>query len=50
MVVDIDVMLGMFCYGVNKENGIECLIKKGKELISFEKEMIVEEWVYYNVG
>lgn len=48
--VDIDAMLGTPRHGANKENGTERLIKKGKELTSPEKEMTVEEWVYYNAG
>ncbi|KAK0391313.1 hypothetical protein NLU13_0814 [Sarocladium strictum] len=48
--VDIDAMLGTPRHGSNKENGTERFIKKGKELTSPEKEMTVEEWVYYNAG
>ena len=49
--VDIDAMLGTPGRGgANKENGNERLIKKGKDLTSPEKQMTVEEWVYYNAG
>lgn len=48
--VDIEAVLGTPRPGTGKENGAERLIKKGKDLTSPEKEMTVEEWVYYNAS
>lgn len=36
--------------GVDKENGVERLLKQGKELSSPEKQMTVEEWIHFNAG
>lgn len=34
----------------DKENGAEQFLKQGKELTSPEKNMTVEEWIYFNAG
>lgn len=34
----------------DKENGVEHFLKHGKDLTSPEKQMTVEEWIYYNAG
>lgn len=42
-------MVFLLLNNLNKENGVFRLLSKGKDLISFEKGMMVEEWIYYNV-
>jgi hypothetical protein len=35
---------------MDKENGVDVLLRKGSELTSPEKRMTVEEWIYHNAG
>ena len=48
--VDLDIVLGTPKDGAAKENGLERLLRKGKELTSPEKGMTVEEWIYFNAS
>ena len=48
--LDLDAVLGTPFAGDGKENSVESLLRKGKELSSPEKQMTVEEWVYFNAG
>ncbi|KAL6862837.1 hypothetical protein ACO1O0_003075 [Amphichorda felina] len=48
--LDLDAVLGTPFAGDGKENGVETLLRKGKELSSPEKRMTVEEWIYFNAG
>lgn len=43
--VDLDMV-----FSPDKENGVDKLLRKGGELSSPEKNMTVEEWIYYNAG
>ena len=48
--LDLDAVLGTPFAGAEKENGVDRLLRKGKELTSPEKRMTVEEWIYFNAG
>ncbi|EGX96217.1 chromosome segregation protein BIR1, putative [Cordyceps militaris CM01] len=47
---NLDVVFGTPKIGTDKENGVERLLKQGKELSSPEKQMTVEEWIHFNAG
>ncbi|KAJ3497503.1 hypothetical protein NLG97_g1855 [Lecanicillium saksenae] len=47
---NLDAIFGTPKAGADKENGVERLLKQGKELSSPEKQMSVEEWIYFNAG
>lgn len=47
---NLDAIFGTPKPGMDKENGVERLLKQGKELSSPEKQMTVEEWIYFNAG
>lgn len=48
--VNLDAIFGTPKARADKENGVERLLKQGKELSSPEKQMTVEEWIYFNAG
>ena len=43
--VDLDMV-----FSPDKENSVDKLLRKGGELTTPEKDMTVEEWIYYNAG
>ncbi|KAM3561107.1 hypothetical protein ARSEF4850_003380 [Beauveria asiatica] len=47
---NLDAVFGSPKAGTDKENGVERLLKQGKELSSPEKQMTVEEWIHFNAG
>ncbi|OAA60835.1 Baculoviral inhibition of apoptosis protein repeat protein [Cordyceps fumosorosea ARSEF 2679] len=47
---NLDAIFGTPKVGADKENGMERLLKQGKELSSPEKQMTVEEWIQFNAG
>lgn len=47
---NLDAIFGTPRAGAEKENGVDRLLKQGKELSSPEKQMTVEEWIYFNAG
>ncbi|KAM3508076.1 hypothetical protein MY10362_001422 [Beauveria mimosiformis] len=47
---NLDAIFGSPKAGTDKENGVERLLKQGKELSSPEKQMTVEEWIHFNAG
>lgn len=47
---NLDAIFGTPKAGADKENGVERLLKQGKELSSPEKQMTVEEWIQFNAG
>ncbi|KJZ77943.1 hypothetical protein HIM_02580 [Hirsutella minnesotensis 3608] len=48
--VNLEAVLGTPEPGLDKENAVGRLLKKGKDLTSPEKSMTVEEWIYFNAG
>lgn len=48
LAANLDTIFGTPKGGADKENGVEKLLKQGKELTSPEKQMTVEEWINYN--
>ncbi|OAR00523.1 hypothetical protein LLEC1_03816 [Akanthomyces lecanii] len=47
---NLDAIFGTPKAGADKENGVERLLRQGKDLSSPEKQMTVEEWIQFNAG
>ncbi|XWW93942.1 hypothetical protein V2A60_001881 [Cordyceps javanica] len=47
---NLDAIFGTPMAGTDKENGVERLLRRGKELSSPERQMTVEEWIHFNAG
>ncbi|KAJ6789181.1 hypothetical protein PWT90_03305 [Aphanocladium album] len=47
---NLDAIFGTPKAGADKENAVGRLLKQGGELSSPEKQMTVEEWIYFNAG
>lgn len=48
--VNLEAIFGTPRGKADKENGVERFLKQGKDLSSPEKQMTVEEWIYFNAG
>lgn len=47
---NLDAIFGTPKAGADKENGVEKILRQGKDLTGAEKQMTVEEWIYFNAG
>lgn len=47
---NLDAIFGTPKAGADKENGVEKILRQGKDLTGTEKQMTVEEWIYFNAG
>ncbi|KAF4335942.1 bir1 [Fusarium beomiforme] len=48
--LDLEAVFGSPRVNTDKENGVERYLKQGQTLTSPEKQMTVQEWIYYNAS
>lgn len=48
--IDLDAVLGSPSSGADQENAVDRILKRAPGLTSPEKQMTVEEWIYFNAG
>ncbi|KAL5608161.1 hypothetical protein FOBRF1_008658 [Fusarium oxysporum] len=48
--LDLEAVFGTPRVNTDKENGVERYLKQGQTLTSPEKQMTVQEWIYYNAS